>query len=211
MHCPKDEISWNNLQLNLEGVLCWWVLEGVTSNEADISHPEKVTQIWQTERERERERGSHRNPCMEYSLTFGKCLLATILSQTYIHTFCGIHTHKQSWGQKHEHQQQLSHMLYIIHLCFKYLCVPFLYIVLLGKSPIWHFQDTDSEADFRFPPLPAFSWKQNICRKYLAARESSHICAHSWYLSHFSISTFNTKSAQIYDKTVRIKLICLTK
>ena len=29
-------------------------MEGVTSNEADISHPEKVTQIWQTERERER-------------------------------------------------------------------------------------------------------------------------------------------------------------
>ena len=75
--------------------------------------------------DRERERGSHRNPCMEYTLTFGKwgkCLLATILSQTYINTFCGIHTHKQSWGQKNEHQQQLPDMLYIIHFVFQ-ICV----------------------------------------------------------------------------------------
>ena len=44
---------------------------------------------------------------------------------------------KQSQGKKHELQQQLSDMLYLIHLRFKYLCV------VLGKSPIWHFQDTD--------------------------------------------------------------------
>ena len=146
----------------------WWVvLDGgrVTSKEADISHQEKVTQIWQTDRE------PH--------------------TQTKSMTNRNRNSHKKTEMNK----QQLSDMLYFIHLCFKdfyvlYLC----HSCCAGHTSrlIWHFQDTDSKADFRFPPIPAFSWKQNICRKYLAANLLSssfvsYLCSHLIFVRLYSL------------------------
>ena len=73
----------------------------VTSKEADISHQEKVTQIWQTDREPHTQTKSMTN------------------------------RNTNSYKKTEIHKQQLSDMLYFICLCFKDLYVLYLVGALL--------------------------------------------------------------------------------